>query len=166
MEILQHGYHNREELEATIRVYNNRVQVGEISPQLVEELYLETYGPEDRLAIARNRNKITGLLEYKILQEKPEKIEGIFAEKMFELMGLVWEPGSIATIEDIESFERGTGTRLVNFLKSQPEIKGIYLKSVLDPDVKNFYEKMGFEDTGFKIWKRLLMVWKRPEMFE
>jgi len=164
MEILQHGYHDREELKATIRGYNECVQVGIVSPQLVEELYLETYGPEDRLAIARNGNKITGLLEYKILQEKPEKIEGIFAERMLELMGLVWEPESIATIENIESFERGTGTRLINFLKSQLGIKGIYLKSVLDFDVKGFYEKMGFEDTGFKIWKRFLMVWKRSEI--
>jgi hypothetical protein len=160
------------ELQAAVWEFNKQISDGEITGARTVELWIESFGPHDRLIVAKGEGgKIKGYMKYSLnLPECVEDIDDMESDDMRQLGFGDYDIGSVAKVKYIESFpmKKGTGKAMMDALKSLPWIKGIYLSPTSSSI--GFYKKesIGFEEskvlmrTGrFNLpYEERYMVWK------
>lgn len=153
------------ELERFVHDYNVSVKNRELAPYSINvAFYLKEFEQDrrGRIIFGRNGGRIAGFLQYRMNAPIGDGVYDGLVGNDLEEMGLwMYPPENVACITSMESFPQkaGTGRRLMDVLKSRPDVKAIF--ATASGYSIGFYNKMGFDRVYQEPGKRNpLMVWK------
>ncbi len=155
--------------------YDRQIEEGIISPKLIEFVPEPRKGKRDELIVATEEQKFTGALCYTLMQPKDKSRLESELRKIFEFsdpraVGRMSDAegfrdysfrNPLAYLRSIESFNKGSGTRMLDTLKTHISIEGIFLDSV--QQAKGWFERQGFKYTGLEHVEaeRPAMIWMK-----
>ena len=146
IQVLTHK--DQKALEALAREYTQQIDKRIIRPELITELVIEGFHGHRGVIVAKSASgNIEGVLSYELFMPKnvyefESKLPKMAGEEIVDGSGRVYEKAplsrfkglrnytftkALALLGLIESFRKGTGRKLVETLKSLPNIEGIFI---------------------------------------
>ena len=155
-----------------IRRYISLIESGKIRPELVTFSSGDSFpfSENQRIAFAAREKEILGVATYVVVSDSDSDIDDLLNERFSgydlsvngekvrnarfsdnplfkDYIGF----GEIVELEQIESFSPGVGRLLIDHIRYTRSIELMMAWSY--PDIKGFYEKLGFVDSGISLYE-------------
>ena len=155
-----------------IRRYTSLIDSGKIRPELITFSggYSFPFSENQRIAFAAREKEILGVATYVVVSDSDSDIDDLLNERFSgydlsvngekvrnarfsdnplfkDYIGF----GEIVELEQIESFSPGVGRLLIDHIRYTRSIELMMAWSY--PNVKGFYEKLGFVDSGISLYE-------------